>query len=216
MNDTTGEVSAEPGVEDVKDDGSKEVDLEKEIVSYGKAVKKIKFRKPLAGDIIRIGVVPLSYDIISDTPSLDDDQGPAMDFMLARLSNVPSTSIATMESVDRAICVEALSPFFWPSGLMLEEGADGARTFTIGTDKLTLRKPLGGDMARCGGNPVKHNLNAFPPTVRISVPHMHAMLQRLSDRPAKFFEDMGTQDWLGLAWAINDFFLPIRRSPKIT
>jgi hypothetical protein len=107
------DVVEEPDVE-VVDDGSITVPLIKEIPVFKDMVKELKFRRPTAADIIRVGGSPVEFDPISTPPRVTHPPG-YMTAMLSRLANVPTSSIERMDTRDWTACAWAISPFFLPN-----------------------------------------------------------------------------------------------------
>src|ERR1700722_9599225 len=84
------------------DDESLPVTLSKPIPVFEEKVSKLKFRKPTAADIIQIGN-PVMFDPISDPPRVEH-HAQRMTAMMARLSNVPASSLAKLETEDWIAC----------------------------------------------------------------------------------------------------------------
>lgn len=94
------------------EDTSITVTLSKPIPVYAEKVSVLKFRKPTAGDIIRIGN-PVEFDPISEPPKISH-HAHRMTAMMARLANIPLSSIDFMDPQDWVSCAWALSPNFMP------------------------------------------------------------------------------------------------------
>lgn len=92
--------------------GAVTVTLSKSIPVFDDKVSVLLFRKPTAADIIQIGN-PVLFDPISDPPRVEH-HAQRMTAMMARLSGVPASSLARMETDDWIACAWELSPFFIP------------------------------------------------------------------------------------------------------
>lgn len=103
--------AAKPEPEGAGDDAIT-VSLSKPIPVFDDKVSVLKFRKPTAADIIQIGN-PVLFDPISDPPRVEH-HAQRMTAMMARLSGVPASSLARMETDDWIACAWELSPFFIP------------------------------------------------------------------------------------------------------
>jgi hypothetical protein len=97
---------------DAVTDESITVTLSKPIPVFDEKFTSLKFRKPTAGDIIQIGN-PVLFDPISDPPRVEH-HAQRMTAMMARLSGVPASSLAKLETEDWIACAWELSPFFIP------------------------------------------------------------------------------------------------------
>ena len=106
---TDQEIKTEP---EATSDESFAVTLSKPIPVFDEKVSVLKFRKPTAADIIQIGN-PVLFDPISDPPRVEH-HAQRMTAMMARLSGVPASSLARMETDDWIACAWELSPFFIP------------------------------------------------------------------------------------------------------
>lgn len=93
------------------------VTLSRPIPVFDEKVLSLKFRRPTAADIIQIGN-PVMFDPISDPPKVEH-HAPRMTAMMARLSGVPASSLAKMETEDWIACAWELSPFFIPRRAMI-------------------------------------------------------------------------------------------------
>lgn len=82
------------------------------ILAYGEEVTVIKMRKPVGGDMIRVGNFLIFYPHV--TPVKFEHDYEKLVALVARLSEVPSSSLATLSSEDMTGLAWALSPFFMP------------------------------------------------------------------------------------------------------
>lgn len=89
------------------------VDLITTIPVFNERIKQLKFRRPTAGDIIRIGN-PVEFDPISDPPRISHNTQ-RMTVMMARLSNIPASSFDFLDPQDWVSCAWVLTPFFMPT-----------------------------------------------------------------------------------------------------
>jgi hypothetical protein len=89
-----------------------EYPLAEAITAYGEQVKVLKLRKPNGIDLIQVGN-PVTFYPYADPVRVEHDM-PRVMAMLARLSNVPSSSIERIEPTDLVGLAWAISPFFIP------------------------------------------------------------------------------------------------------
>jgi len=80
------------------------------IQAYGEEVKVIRMRKPNGGDLIRAGN-PLIFYPHCEPVKFEHDYA-KLAVMIARLSDVPSSSLSNLSSEDMAGLAWTLSPFF--------------------------------------------------------------------------------------------------------
>lgn len=90
-----------------------EFPLVKPINAYGEELKVLKLRKPTGTDLLRIGN-PVKFSPYSDPPSVDHDY-PKVLAMVARLANVPSSSLERLDTDDLTALAWTITPFFIPS-----------------------------------------------------------------------------------------------------
>lgn len=86
--------------------------LSKPIPVYDDQRAVLALRKPTGKDLIQIGN-PVIFDPISEPPRVNHDM-PRMCAMLARLADVPHSSIERLEPEDLVAAAWAVSPFFIP------------------------------------------------------------------------------------------------------
>ena len=89
-----------------------EYTLTKPIKAYNEEIKVIKVRKPTGADLVRIGN-PVLFSPFTNPPRVEHDMGRVV-AMVARLSNVPSSSLEMCDPVDLTGLAWAISPFFIP------------------------------------------------------------------------------------------------------
>jgi hypothetical protein len=223
----TNTVQAPPDDVVAVDDGSVSVDLTKAIPAYTETIKAVKFKKPNIADLLAVGANPFTFDPISDPPRLLPEAA-ALNSMMARLAQIPTSSIELLSGPDRARCARALSPLFVPATMEMtaeKDAPDGDGSVTIMlprqlqnavsgqmVEKIKFRQSIGRDEAQIG-TPLEFNEFAVPvPSIKHFIPRMHAMLQRLSGLPASVFEQMEVSEWLACAWAVSRFFMPLEAS----
>jgi Phage tail assembly chaperone proteins, E, or 41 or 14 len=88
------------------------VTLSTPINAYGEDVSVIKMRKPTGADLLRVGN-PVEFDPISDPPKISHNMQRVQQ-MVARLANIPSSSLEKMATQDWVACAWAVTPFFLP------------------------------------------------------------------------------------------------------
>jgi hypothetical protein len=94
------------------------IDLEMPAMAYGDEIKKLTFRRPTGGDIMAMGSgYPINIDWQSGrvTPN-----PPVMGPMMARLANVPDSTIIGLDANDWATCAFALMGFFPPGAQAMQ------------------------------------------------------------------------------------------------
>lgn len=109
---TEDESSAQSRNESATVDAAYRFVLDKPLPAHDGEVRELVFRKPTAGDILRIGN-PVIFDPISDPPRLQFDERKMMN-MLAVLAGVPPSTIAMLDPRDWISCAWGISPFFIP------------------------------------------------------------------------------------------------------
>lgn len=87
--------------------------LGKPITAYNEEVKVLNIRKPTGADLIAVGN-PVKFSPFAKPPSVEHDF-PRLIEMVARLSNVPSSSLQKMEPEEMISLAWAVSPFFIPT-----------------------------------------------------------------------------------------------------
>jgi hypothetical protein len=86
--------------------------LRKPIPVYTDKVSTLKLRRPTGSDLVQIGN-PVIFDPVSYPPVVRHDM-PRMCAMLARLADIPESSIERLEPEDLVAAAWAVSPFFIP------------------------------------------------------------------------------------------------------
>ena len=89
-----------------------ECDLEQPIEAHGETVKRLKFRKPTARDLITVGN-PVIFDPIAHPPKVTHDER-KMRLMISTLANIPTSSVDAMNPTDWITCAWGITPFFMP------------------------------------------------------------------------------------------------------
>ena len=79
---------------------------------YTDKVAELRLRRPTGRDLIQIGN-PVIFDPVSEPPVIQHDM-PRMAAMLARLSEIPASSIEKLEPEDLVDAAWAVTPFFIP------------------------------------------------------------------------------------------------------
>jgi hypothetical protein len=92
--------------------GKLTIALSKPIRAYDKELHELVLREPTGEDMITIGN-PVLLNMFVDPPVITYDMAKVA-AMLAKLSNVPSSSIATMDTNDLAGACFVIAPFFVP------------------------------------------------------------------------------------------------------
>jgi hypothetical protein len=90
-----------------------EYPLVKPISAYGEDVSVLKMRKPTGADLLRIGN-PVKFSPFSDPPQIEHDYAKVV-AMVARLANVPSSSLERLETDDLTALAWVITPFFTPN-----------------------------------------------------------------------------------------------------
>lgn len=86
--------------------------LGKPVEAHGETVSEIAFREPVGADILAVGN-PVIVDMASDPPRITHDER-KMTAMIARLGNVPPSTVGLMGPQDWVSCAWLLTPFFVP------------------------------------------------------------------------------------------------------
>lgn len=89
---------------------AKEFTLSKPISAYGDEITVLRMRKPTGADIIAIGN-PCPVNPYVDPPEVKHDYKKVVQ-MVARLANVPSSSLERMEADDLIGLGWMIAPFF--------------------------------------------------------------------------------------------------------
>jgi hypothetical protein len=88
------------------------IPLSKPIQAHGEEITELRLRAPTANDVIQIGN-PIALDISTDPPrATPDDRKMAQ--MIARLADVPPSSIGQMDPNDFTGAIIRTLPFFVP------------------------------------------------------------------------------------------------------
>lgn len=106
-------MAKEPKEEDEKIEVAFEYPLDKPISAYGEEVKVLKLRKPTGLDLIEIGN-PVTWYPYAEPPKVEHDMQKVMK-MVARLANIPSSSINKLDTRDLVGLAWLISPFFIPA-----------------------------------------------------------------------------------------------------
>lgn len=88
------------------------VPLGRAIEAWGKETKRLTLRPPNGGDIAACGM-PYLYNLeeISGEPYVKIN-GPGMRKMIARLAEIPASSVDTLSAPDMAACIAKVIGFF--------------------------------------------------------------------------------------------------------
>lgn len=86
--------------------------LRKPIQAFDEKLAELRFRRPTGRDLIQIGN-PVLFDPVSEPPRIQHDM-PRVVAMLARLAEVPASSIEKLEPEDLVDAAWAVTPFFIP------------------------------------------------------------------------------------------------------
>ena len=86
--------------------------LQKPIRAYDEMVSVLKLRKPTGADLIRVGN-PVIFSPFADPPRIEHDMSKVV-AMVARLANVPSSSLEALDPQELTSLAWAISPFFVP------------------------------------------------------------------------------------------------------
>ena len=92
--------------------GPVEISLNKPIMAHGDEIKVLKFREPVAGDILMYGN-PIQLDFTGNTVRVIFDET-KMTNMMAGLAAIPPSSIGTMHPSDWMTAAYKLANFFAP------------------------------------------------------------------------------------------------------
>lgn len=90
-----------------------EFPLERPINAYGEEIKVLKLRKPTGADLVRIGN-PVKFNPYVEPPQVEHDYTRVL-AMVARLANVPSSSLERLDPEELTSLAWAISPFFLPT-----------------------------------------------------------------------------------------------------
>lgn len=90
-----------------------EFPLRKPLKAYGEEVSVLKIRKPTGADLLRVGN-PVKFYPFAKPPLVEHDM-PRMIEMVARLSNVPSSSLEQLDPDELTTLAWHVSPFFIPA-----------------------------------------------------------------------------------------------------
>lgn len=90
-----------------------EYPLDEPINAYGEEVTTLKLRKPTGLDLIEIGN-PVTFYPYADPVKVEHDM-PKVQAMVARLANIPSSSVSRIGPRDLVGLAWAISPFFIPA-----------------------------------------------------------------------------------------------------
>lgn len=97
---------------DETDTGRLTLTLRKPIEAHGESVKALTFREPSAGDIVRVGN-PVKIDPFGGETKIGFDDA-RMGAMIARLANIPPSSVDRMHPQDFIDASWKLADFFLP------------------------------------------------------------------------------------------------------
>ena len=98
--------------EEKPSDAALEYALTNPVMAYGEEVKVLKIRQPTARDLIEIGN-PVTFYPYTTPVKVEHDMQKVRS-MLARLANIPSSSIDKIGARDLVGLAWAISPFFIP------------------------------------------------------------------------------------------------------
>jgi hypothetical protein len=90
-----------------------EYPLDEPINAYGAEIKVLKLRKPTGVDLIEIGN-PVNFYPYATPVKVEHDM-PKVQQMIARLANIPSSSVSRIGPRDLVGLAWAISPFFIPA-----------------------------------------------------------------------------------------------------
>lgn len=90
-----------------------EFKLKKPILSYGEQVSVLKIRKPTGADLVRVGN-PVKFNPYVSPPSVEHDFTKLV-AMVARLANVPSSSLEALDPEELTALAWELTNFFLPA-----------------------------------------------------------------------------------------------------
>jgi hypothetical protein len=75
--------------------------------------------------------------------------------------------------------------------------------------ELNFREPTGGDIERCGGNPVNIDLfSGDTPKITFDAKMMTSMMSILAAVPPSTIRQLHTKDWNSISWQLVHFFTP--------
>lgn len=106
-------MAKEPTAEDKKPEIAIEFPLDEPINAYGQEVTVLKLRKPTGLDLIEIGN-PVNFYPYATPVKIEHDM-PKVQAMVARLANIPSSSVVRIGVNDLVGLAWAISPFFIPA-----------------------------------------------------------------------------------------------------
>jgi hypothetical protein len=95
------------------DDAALEYTLKKPILAMGEEKTVLKFREPTGADLIAVQNPVIFYPYA--VPVKIEHDMPKMVAMIARLANIPSSSVAQISPQDLIGIAWLLSPFFLPA-----------------------------------------------------------------------------------------------------
>lgn len=104
---------AEEDKTEVKSSSEIEFPLRTPINAYGEEVSVLKIRKPTGADLIAVGN-PVKFSPFTKPPTVEHDMTRVIE-MVARLANVPSSSLAKLEPAELISLAWEISPFFIPA-----------------------------------------------------------------------------------------------------
>lgn len=87
--------------------------LSRPVQAHGEDVSELSFREPTGSDIIAVGN-PVVIDMASDPPKISHDER-KLAAMLARLAEVPPSTIGKMAPQDFVGAGWLITPFFVPT-----------------------------------------------------------------------------------------------------
>ncbi|KWV59340.1 hypothetical protein AS156_31470 [Bradyrhizobium macuxiense] len=90
-----------------------EFPLRTSITAYGEEVRVLKIRKPMGADLVAIGN-PVKFSPFTSPPTVEHDFTKIVE-MVARLANVPSSSLTKLDPEDLITLAWTITPFFVPA-----------------------------------------------------------------------------------------------------
>lgn len=87
--------------------------LRKPINAYGEEITVLELRRPTGADLVRVGN-PVKFTPHAEPPIIEHDYV-RVAAMVARLANVPSSSIERLEPDELTALAWGISPFFLPA-----------------------------------------------------------------------------------------------------
>ncbi|KWV48039.1 hypothetical protein AS156_19205 [Bradyrhizobium macuxiense] len=90
-----------------------EFTLSTPIIAYGEEISVLKIRKPTGADLVSVGN-PVEFSPFTSPPTVKHDYQ-KMTEMVARLANVPSSSLQKLDPTDLVSLAWAVTPFFIPA-----------------------------------------------------------------------------------------------------